>query len=128
MHDEYLKQSNEHFNLTLAMFLFCLVLGSCISVVWFLASLCSVPLHQRETVHTVAMQLGCHLLFYFLCPSPCSTLSLSFLWYPSFFLLYSMHLLPFYLHIFLDRFTIKENREEESRLDAPFARQLRGRM
>lgn len=32
------------------------------------------------------------------------------------------------LHIFLDRFTMQASGEEESRLDAPFARQLRGRI
>lgn len=53
MHDEYLKQCNEDINLSRAMLLFCPVLVSYISLVWFVESLCSVHTLQREMVHTV---------------------------------------------------------------------------
>lgn len=131
MHDEYLEQRNEHINLTshsCHVSLFCLVLVLYISLVWFLASLCSVHMLQRETVHTVghAIRVPSSLLL---------PLSLS-LFYPLsvFFSLTGSLFAPLHApaglsrHIFLDRFTIKANSKEESRLDAPFARQLRGRM
>lgn len=128
MHDEYLKQCNEHINLTCAWFLFCLVLVSYILLVWFVASLCSVHVLQRETVHTVghAIRAPSSLL---------PPLSLSLFDPLSVFFLVTISLFALLhgptalsCHIFLDRFTIKANSKEESRLDAPFTRQLRGRM
>lgn len=68
-----------------------------------------------------AMQLGC-LILYSLCPSPCPTRSLSSLQFSP-----SCTYCPFPPY-FLYRFTIKTNSKEESRLDTPFTRQLRGRM
>lgn len=56
-----------------------------------------------------------------------SVFSLSFLYHLSLLFLSSLHLPPS-PHIFLDRFTMQASGEEESRLDAPFARQLRGRI
>lgn len=124
MHDEYLK----HINLARTMFHFCLVLVSYISLVWFLASLCSVHMLQRVSVHTAGHAIRA-------LPSLLVSLALS-LFYPlSVFFSVTSSLFPLLhapaalsCHIFLDRFTIKANSKEESRLDAPFARQLRGRM
>lgn len=75
-----------------------------------------------------AMQLGRLLLFHILrCFSLFYPLSVFFA-VTIFFLLSATHPLPFPAIYFLERLIIKAKSEKESRLDAPFARQLRGRM